>query len=223
MSAGDGYDSRPLPLNCHQARLRLTRTDRTATDSAAQGGQQADDDSSQHRTKEDSSSELKRKSPPASDHGLEDEQTDSKRAKVDGQALSGDTDETTDRDAPRRDSTARQDSTNAGERERRGSQADTDRGDPRDRRLSGSGTRERVSQEERKRGQRLFGGLLSTLNQKPSNTNQQKRRQEIERRQQQRAREQRVEDDKRHADKLAKIAAARKIQQVEFDEQAVST
>ncbi|KAH8890779.1 hypothetical protein GQ53DRAFT_765518 [Thozetella sp. PMI_491] len=88
---------------------------------------------------------------------------------------------------------------------------------PEKRRPSGQGRRD-IRLEERKRGQRLFGGLLSALNQNKPNTHQVKRL-EIERRQQHRAHEQRLEDDKRRAEKLAKLTSLRKIEQIKFDEQ----
>jgi hypothetical protein len=84
---------------------------------------------------------------------------------------------------------------------------------PTDRRAS-------TSQEEKKRGKRLFGGLLNTLSQTTSNS-QQKKRQEIERRQQARVHQQRAEDDKYREAKLAKVQAVRKVEQVKFDEQVV--
>ncbi|KAH8909827.1 hypothetical protein BR93DRAFT_924833 [Coniochaeta sp. PMI_546] len=82
--------------------------------------------------------------------------------------------------------------------------------------------RKSISEQEKKRGQRLFGGLLSTLSQKPANS-QQKKRQEIERRQQERAQQQRAEDDKRRVEKLAKLNHVRKIEQIKFDEQVMQT
>ncbi|RQM06389.1 hypothetical protein DH86_00001169, partial [Scytalidium sp. 3C] len=75
-------------------------------------------------------------------------------------------------------------------------------------------------QEERKRGQRLFGGLLSTLSQSASN-GQQKRRQEIERRQLERAKQQKVEDEGRRAEKLARLNAVRKVEQVKFERESM--
>ena len=81
-------------------------------------------------------------------------------------------------------------------------------------------SRRNFSLEEKKRGQRLFGGLLSTLNKSAPNTHQ-KKRQEIEKRQQERAQQQWVEDDKRRTEKLAKLTPVRKIEQVKFDEQVV--
>lgn len=82
--------------------------------------------------------------------------------------------------------------------------------------------RKSISEQEKKRGQRLFGGLLSTLSQKPANS-QQKKRLEIERRQQERAQQRRAEDDKRRVEKLARLNHARKIEQVKFDEQVMQT
>lgn len=83
------------------------------------------------------------------------------------------------------------------------------------------GRRESYSQEEKKRGRRLFGGLLSTLSQTTANS-QQKRRLEIEKKQQEKAVKQKTEDDKRRMEKLAKLDKVRKIEQVRFDEQVVS-
>jgi hypothetical protein len=77
-------------------------------------------------------------------------------------------------------------------------------------------------QEERKRGQRLFGGLLSTLSQSTPN-GQQKRRLEIEKRQQEKAKQQNAADEGRRAEKLANLKAVRKAEQVKFDEQSVCT
>ena len=75
-------------------------------------------------------------------------------------------------------------------------------------------------QEERKRGQRLFGGLLSTLSQSTPN-GQQKRRQEIEKRQQEKAQRQKAEDEGRRSQKLADLKAVRRAEQIKFDEQSV--
>ncbi|KAJ4422431.1 hypothetical protein N0V82_002879 [Gnomoniopsis sp. IMI 355080] len=77
-------------------------------------------------------------------------------------------------------------------------------------------------EEERKRGKRLFGGLLSTLSQTTSNS-QQKRRQEIEKRQQEKVAKQKAEDDSRRNERLAKLSRVRKIEQVRFDEQVMRT
>lgn len=76
------------------------------------------------------------------------------------------------------------------------------------------------SLEEKKRGQRLFGGLLSTLSQTTANP-QQKRRMEIQLRQKERASEQRAEDQRRRVEKQRKLDHARRLEQVEFDEQLV--
>ncbi|KAI1404029.1 hypothetical protein F4819DRAFT_449210 [Hypoxylon fuscum] len=82
--------------------------------------------------------------------------------------------------------------------------------------------RETTIQEEKKRGKRLFGGLLNTLSQTTSSS-QQKRRQEIERRQQARVHQQRAEDDKHREEKLSKLRAVRKAEQLKFDERVMRT
>ncbi|UQC78624.1 uncharacterized protein CLUP02_04101 [Colletotrichum lupini] len=71
--------------------------------------------------------------------------------------------------------------------------------------------------EEKKRGKRLFGGLLSTLSQTNSSS-QHKKRREIEQRQQEKAQKQRAEDEKRRTEKLARITEARWKEQILFDE-----
>ncbi|TLD04920.1 uncharacterized protein PgNI_09581 [Pyricularia grisea] len=73
------------------------------------------------------------------------------------------------------------------------------------------------SQEEKKRGQRLFGGLLSTLSQKPPG-----RRQPVDRKQHEKTQQRKEEDNRRKAEiqeKLAKLNRRRKIQQIKLDEQ----
>ncbi|KAL1854323.1 hypothetical protein Daus18300_011509 [Diaporthe australafricana] len=82
--------------------------------------------------------------------------------------------------------------------------------------------RESYSQEEKKRGRRLFGGLLSTLSQTTANSHQ-KRRLEIEKKQQEKASKQKTEDDKRRVEKLEKLDKIRRIEQVRFDEQVMRT
>lgn len=77
-----------------------------------------------------------------------------------------------------------------------------------------------ATQEDKKRGKRLFGGLLNTLNQGPSNL-QQKRRLEIEKRQQERMQKQDAEDDQRRAERLAELRATRIREQIIFDEEVV--
>lgn len=86
---------------------------------------------------------------------------------------------------------------------------------------SGPPPRRNFSLEEKRRGQRLFGGLVSALSRPPSSSQQQKRL-EIERRQQERAQQRRADDEKRRAEKLEKLERVRKIEQVKLDEQAVS-
>lgn len=80
--------------------------------------------------------------------------------------------------------------------------------------------RQNASVEEKKRGKRLFGGLLSTLSQ-TNNSSSQKRRTEIERRQQARVSQQKAEDDKHREARLAKLKAARRQEQIEWEEQVV--
>jgi len=75
-------------------------------------------------------------------------------------------------------------------------------------------------QEERKRGQRLFGGLLNTLSQNTSSS-QQKRRQEIERRQQEKAKQQKAEDEGRRSEKIRKLKEVRQQEMVKFNEQSM--
>jgi hypothetical protein len=76
--------------------------------------------------------------------------------------------------------------------------------------------------EEKKRGQRLFGGLLSTLSQSTPN-GQQKRRLEIEKRQSEKAQQQKHDDEVRRAEKLASLKKIRKAEQIRFDEESVSS
>jgi hypothetical protein len=80
--------------------------------------------------------------------------------------------------------------------------------------------RESNAQEERKRGKRLFGGILNTISQRSSNT-QQKKRLEVEKRQQEKARLQKAEDESRRAERLEKLKEVRSREQVKFDEQSV--
>ncbi|KAK0378353.1 peroxin 26 [Colletotrichum limetticola] len=74
--------------------------------------------------------------------------------------------------------------------------------------------------EEKKRGKRLFGGLLSTLSQTNSSS-QHKKRREIEQRQQEKAQKQRAEDENRRTEKLARITEARWKEQILFDEKVM--
>ncbi|KAF4448650.1 hypothetical protein F53441_7959 [Fusarium austroafricanum] len=80
--------------------------------------------------------------------------------------------------------------------------------------------RRHATQEEKKRGKRLFGGLLSTLSQTTGGT-QQKRRMEIERRQQERIRKQSIEVDKLRDEKRMRIIEIRKGEQIIFDEEVM--
>ncbi|SZF06045.1 unnamed protein product [Blumeria hordei] len=69
--------------------------------------------------------------------------------------------------------------------------------------------------EEKKRGQRLFGGLLSTLSQSSPN-GQQRRRLEIEKRQLERAKIRKVQDNVNKVERIAKLNAARIKEQSKF-------
>ncbi len=77
-----------------------------------------------------------------------------------------------------------------------------------------------ATQEDKKRGKRLFGGLLNTLNQGPSSS-QQKRRQEIEKRQKERMQKQATEDGQRRAERLAQLRTVRIREQIVLDEEVV--
>ncbi|AEO69248.1 uncharacterized protein THITE_155901 [Thermothielavioides terrestris NRRL 8126] len=93
---------------------------------------------------------------------------------------------------------------------------------PEARRPSASGgppIRRAVSLEEKKRGQRLFGGLVSTLSRTTAGS-QQQRRLEIERRQHEKAQQRRAEDEKRRAERLAQLKRTRQIEQIKLEEQA---
>lgn len=80
--------------------------------------------------------------------------------------------------------------------------------------------RKGVTQEEKKRGMRLFGGVLSTLSQS-NPTTQQRKRQEVEKRQQERVRQRQLEVEKKRSDKLARLTDVRKEVQIMFDERVV--
>ncbi|KAG9240639.1 pinin/SDK/memA/ protein conserved region-domain-containing protein [Calycina marina] len=75
-------------------------------------------------------------------------------------------------------------------------------------------------QEEKKRGQRLFGGLLSTLSQSTP-TGQQKRRQDIEKRQAEKAKQQKLDDEVHKAEKLAHLKIIREAEQIKFNEESM--
>lgn len=75
--------------------------------------------------------------------------------------------------------------------------------------------------EERKRGQRLFGALLGTLSQR-SNTAAQKRRADIERKQQDKLKLQDEEYDELKKKKREERAAIRKKEQRYYEEESVS-
>ncbi len=82
-------------------------------------------------------------------------------------------------------------------------------------------TRRRLGKdEEKKRGQRLFGALLGTLSQN-SPTTAQKRRADIERKQQTKLKQQAQEYDARKKEDLEKLLSVRRREQKKFDEQSV--
>lgn len=79
-----------------------------------------------------------------------------------------------------------------------------------------------VTQEERKRGQRLFGGILGTLSgQTREGSNLHKRRQDIERRQHERVQRQEVEDEKHRRERLERGRRERMMNQIEVDEKSM--
>ncbi|KAF5629092.1 peroxin 26 [Fusarium tjaetaba] len=80
--------------------------------------------------------------------------------------------------------------------------------------------RKNATQEEKRRGKRLFGGLLSTLSQ-TSGSVQQKRRLEIERRQQDRLQKQNIEEDRLREEKRLRLTEIRRGQQLTFDEEVM--
>jgi hypothetical protein len=74
--------------------------------------------------------------------------------------------------------------------------------------------------EEKKRGKRLFGGLLNTLSQTNTN-NQQRRRQEIEKRQHDKLHKQKAEDDQKRAERYAQVRNVRMAEQIGFEKRVV--
>ncbi|KAI1359834.1 pinin/SDK/memA/ protein conserved region-domain-containing protein [Xylaria arbuscula] len=93
---------------------------------------------------------------------------------------------------------------------------------PQSSREAGPDRREIARQEEKKRGRRLLGGLMNTLSQAGAGS-QHKKRQDIERRQQAKSTQQRAEEDRLRTQKLSKLAAVRKVEQLKFDEQVMKT
>lgn len=77
-----------------------------------------------------------------------------------------------------------------------------------------------ASQEEKKRGKRLFGGLLSTLSQTTTNSHQ-RRRVDIERRQLERQQRQKEEDAHRKNENSARFHEIRVKEQVAFEDKVV--
>lgn len=77
-----------------------------------------------------------------------------------------------------------------------------------------------ASLEEKKRGKRLFGGLLNTLSQTSTNSHQ-KRRHEIERRQLERQERQKAEADGKKEEMLARLQVVRASEQIIFEDKVV--
>ncbi|KAI0460416.1 hypothetical protein F5B21DRAFT_7091 [Xylaria acuta] len=96
--------------------------------------------------------------------------------------------------------------------------------EPRPRSTAEPGTdrREIARQEEKKRGRRLLGGLMNTLNQASAGS-QHRKRQDIERRQQAKSTQQRAEEDRLRTQRLSRLEAVRKVEQLKFDEQVMKT
>lgn len=78
----------------------------------------------------------------------------------------------------------------------------------------------RASLEEKKRGKRLFGGLLSTLSQTSTNTHQ-KRRQDIEKQQLERRQLQKEEDTHKQRESSARMRETRISEQLAFKAKVV--
>ncbi|KAI1268634.1 hypothetical protein F5Y18DRAFT_415311 [Xylariaceae sp. FL1019] len=90
--------------------------------------------------------------------------------------------------------------------------------------------RELARQEERKRGKRLFGGLMTTLSQAGARPGAPaRRRPDVERRhqahqaQQAKTAQQHAEEERLRSKKLARLEAVRKVEQLTFQEQAMKT
>lgn len=81
--------------------------------------------------------------------------------------------------------------------------------------------RARVAQEEKRRGMRLFGGLLGTLSQRQANPAQQRKRLEIERRQQERLKAQRDVEERALEEKRAAREEMRGRESIKWEEQVV--
>lgn len=80
--------------------------------------------------------------------------------------------------------------------------------------------RPKATVEDKKRGKRLFGGLLSTLSQ-PNVNPQQRRRQEIENRRKDKTRTQIEKADQQKRRKLAELDEVRMAEQIDFEEKVV--
>ncbi|VUC26404.1 unnamed protein product [Clonostachys rosea] len=114
-----------------------------------------------------------------------------------------------------------QDDTRDTGRPRRGSPPHRNRRESIDRLNYDEGSRQKpASVEEKKRGKRLFGGLLNTLSQTNTSSHQ-KRRQEIEKRQQERQKKQKAEDDQKNEERFAQLREIRMGRQLEFEKEVM--
>ncbi|GAW12791.1 hypothetical protein ANO14919_021620 [Xylariales sp. No.14919] len=93
---------------------------------------------------------------------------------------------------------------------------------PQPTRETGTDRREMALQEEKRRGKRLLGGLMNTLNQASAGS-QHRKRPDIERRQQAKSIQQRAEEDRLRIQKISKLEAVRKVEQLKFDERVMKT
>ncbi|KAI6247221.1 hypothetical protein HI914_05007 [Erysiphe necator] len=92
---------------------------------------------------------------------------------------------------------------------------------------TGSGVTDKINErrkssavEEKKRGQRLFGGLLNALSQSSQN-GPHKKRLEIHKRQLDRANIQKTQDDIQKCGRVTKIVAVQKEEQIKFEEESM--
>ena len=81
-----------------------------------------------------------------------------------------------------------------------------------------SSVRASTDEGDRKRNKRLFGGLLSTLSQKPANTATQRRRQEIEARKKEEVSRREAELDAKQQERTARLYEIRRREQRRVDE-----
>jgi hypothetical protein len=83
-------------------------------------------------------------------------------------------------------------------------------------------SRDNTRQEEKRRANRLFGALRSTLSQVPTSSQQQRRR-EIERRQQDKLEKLKIEEEEKRREQNARLYKLRMREQIVFEERVVSS